>query len=230
MSAEEILRRGGSGLLKRHGSVMAALEHCFPEEEFYEPHCRPAVRKGYWDDPANRTEFFARLTKKFDIEAPQDWRKVSVKDVRDSGGGQLIARYASMHEALLDCVGESVEGGEGGWDASSCRKHVPRGFWQSEANVKAFMAKVERSYAIEKPEDWYRLSKAQLNALGGNTLFKHTPLIEVLRMTHPKVNWSEEECQKHTKRSTQWELHSQLSLLFTGALPRQGSALRSFAA
>lgn len=225
VSAEEIVQRGGSGLLKRHGSVITALRYCFPEEEFYEPECRPAVRKGYWDDADKRREFFARLSSTFGIETPQDWRRVSVKDVRDAGGGQLLARYPSMHEALLDCLEESTPGKAGAWDAVSCRKHVPRGFWQSEENVKAFMAKVERTYAIERPEDWYRLSKAQLYALGGSTLFKKTPLIDLLRKTYPTVNWSEEECQKHTKRSTQWELHAKLSLLFTGQLPRQGRAM-----
>lgn len=47
---------------------------------------------------------------------------------------------------------------------------VPAGFWKDKANQRAFFDSISKQLNITRWEDWYRIKKGDIEALGGGPL------------------------------------------------------------
>ena len=205
----DVERLGEAGLLKYYShSVFSALQDLYPEHEWVETECRPNVRNGYWEDVDNCRRFLDSVAQRFGVKERKDWQKVRNEDVVAMGGDRILRIHGnSLFNTLRAVYGES-HGQEGGvWDALDCRRVAPRGHWDSEDNIKAFIEAVRLEHGIVKKEDWYRLSTVQLrNSRGGRNLYKKVKLADALKIAYPTETWDEEELSKRTKRSAQRNL------------------------
>jgi hypothetical protein len=49
-----------------------------------------SVPVGHWKDEVNHRIFFEGLKERFNIKKPQDWGKVTIRQVQQVGGGGLL--------------------------------------------------------------------------------------------------------------------------------------------
>jgi hypothetical protein len=49
--------------------------------------------KGFWKDTENHRAFFDRLAKKFNIQQPDDWYRVTARMVAKEGGHFINSQY-----------------------------------------------------------------------------------------------------------------------------------------
>jgi hypothetical protein len=93
VSASEIKKRGGSGLLTHYGgSVSRALKAVYPEHQwqFWKFSTVPA---GEWDEISNQRLYMDWYAKEYGVKTPLDWFKVSASEVYRRQGRGLLAIY-----------------------------------------------------------------------------------------------------------------------------------------
>lgn len=233
---EIIACRGAQTLLKRYGfSVADALADIFPEEAAATEltaalEWRPRVRRSFWDSRANRRAFLDKVARTHSVVEPGDWRNVTTTAVMDMGGRGLLAKYGNLLQALLDTYedyqhlmgangsGAVLSATEGGLQAV-LRPRLQQGYWKNDENVASFMKEAGRALGISKKEDWYRVSADQLCRLGGAGMLRRIRLVAALRIAFPKETWSEQECSKSAKKTTQRTLYLGVRAVCTGEAP-----------
>eukprot|EP01124_Arcella_intermedia_P021961 TRINITY_DN3171_c0_g3_i1.p1 TRINITY_DN3171_c0_g3~~TRINITY_DN3171_c0_g3_i1.p1 ORF type:complete len:395 (-),score=68.74 TRINITY_DN3171_c0_g3_i1:225-1409(-) len=64
---------------------------------------------------------------------------------------------------------------------------APRGYWSNLREID-LLPRVLRSYAIQRKEDWYRLSVGQFSAIYGRVVRKRR-VLELFSVTYPEEEW-----------------------------------------
>jgi len=93
VSASEVKKRGGSGLLTHYGgSISKALKTVYPEYkwQFWKFSTVPV---GEWEELANQRAYFDWYAKEYGIQKPMDWFKVSAADLHKRQGRGLLTIY-----------------------------------------------------------------------------------------------------------------------------------------
>lgn len=60
--------------------------------------------KGHWESLENQREFFSEVATKFGIKNPEDWGKVTYKQIMKLGGSSLLNQYSSSLLTALKTV------------------------------------------------------------------------------------------------------------------------------
>ncbi len=69
-------------------------------------------------------------------------------------------------------------------------RHTPRRAWNKEENVRSFLETLSKDFEIEKPDNWYRISKRSIIAKrGGQLLSQHGGLLPLLAKYFPEHDW-----------------------------------------
>lgn len=178
VTSSVVVRAGGAGLLKRYGgSMVALLQDVYPEwssEQLAEKRKRP---QGYWKDAANRRRFMDRVKERLGVREAADWRRLSVETMRLLGGSSLLWHYNNSLTALLrDVYPEEV------LDERCTRKCVSRSYWDSEEKQMQFLEHVAGEFGIVREEDWRRVTRKALVAMGGaGLLSRHESVASALQ-------------------------------------------------
>ena len=205
---------GGSMLRKRYnGSIFAALQDLFPEMEISMRETRRKLSHRYWTSEENRRAFMDELARCHGVVSMEDWRDVSTSDVKAMGGGPLLTRFKSFFSLLQNTYPEGYGGQP--WELFSCRDRVPQGHWQSRNGIIDFVERASRELNLVSPEDWYRVSLAQLASVkGGPGLLRQMKLSDILTLARPREDWDEARLASSSKKSMQNSLFRQLSDIF----------------
>lgn len=110
--AEDLVEAGGSRLLARYGNSMwQLLKGEYPEwAGGVQPWtCRKHLPKGFWKNKENRAAFLREVMEAHGIEKPEDWSRVSVKDMRERGGSGLLSTYGSSISRLVNATFPTAE-------------------------------------------------------------------------------------------------------------------------
>lgn len=212
VTAATVREMGGGALLKRQGGLLAALRDAFPEEDFAAAECRASLPRDHWGERENRRAFMAALADTHGVERPEDWRRVTVHDVRAAGGAGLLRCYRSLHGLLQD-LGDGCEA----QSAAVTRAKLPRNYWSDATHVRAFLEEAAQAYDVRRDEDWYRVSNEQLRAVRGGGVLRRMRLIDALRIAYPEKEWDEESCANKTKKAAQREVLLALRRLLPSA-------------
>jgi hypothetical protein len=144
------------------------------------------VPRGYWDDILNQKKFLDMVAKEHSIHAPEDWYKLSSKDIEKLGGSTLMKRYNyNLHDALSAVYTQYQ------W-TSNKKATVPKGFWLDLQNQKNFFQKISKDLGIQTLDDWYKVSVSEVAALGGKSLLNthyEGSLIKALMTLYPDHQW-----------------------------------------
>ena len=98
LSRKEILDNGGGSLLSKF-SLYEIKCMAFPEGKFEKPvQYKPF---GYWEIQENRIQFFEMLKSKFDLNTPQDWRRLSKNQIISNGGAWLFKKKKYLEQSKL---------------------------------------------------------------------------------------------------------------------------------
>lgn len=213
VKAPDIDRLGGGGLLKKYNRSMLSLLQDVYSDELSADDCRPRRPPNYWAIPQRRQEFVFELARAHGVERMADWERVTASDIIDAGGAMLLKKMGSVINLLRDAYGRTFLDGKE-WVELECRPKMRHGFWNREENVITFIRLVEEACSVKQPADWYRVSIAQVRSMGGAGLLARMPLVEALRIAHPKQTWDTAAFSKGQKRAVQRHLLLTIESLF----------------
>jgi hypothetical protein len=117
---------------------------------------------------------------KLNIKSMEDWYKVPARKVQQNGGAGLLSHFndslrkGKRFEYLIDlCVALVSADPDYNWDMSKFRQQVaqnPNGYWTSLATQRQFFDQLALKLGIKKQEDWYKITREQVEANGGRGL------------------------------------------------------------
>ena len=122
---------------------------------------------GYWKDLQNIHQFLNELKQKYNINTPEDWNLLSVKQIKLHGGISLLDKYTMFDLKCIACP-------EGKLLFNKPKKYkssIPSTYWEDENNRNEFINQVKTTYNLKTPMDWKRISRHQIRLLGGYWLF-----------------------------------------------------------
>lgn len=176
---------GSSLLVLFRGSLFKLVRTCFPEHEWLEWRFR-RVSVGFWENLDNARRYLAWLGDKMGFEEPEDWYRLSSRELRRNHGATLLKRFNSFVQVIRACYPEH--------DWQEWRFHqTPQGFWEDQPNVRRYLEWLGRELGFEKQEDWYRLTIQKLNKHYGFSLGKkyRYSIPNLLRSAFPEIEWTD---------------------------------------
>jgi len=93
------------------------------------------------------------------------WYNISHEQIESNGGRAVLGHYGQSLYTLLKAVYREHDWLP--WKFSS----TPRGLWSDEEVLRRVVRYVEDSLKFKSKEDWHRISKDQLRALGVENFF-----------------------------------------------------------
>jgi hypothetical protein len=144
--------RGGSLLLKYENSLPNLLRsvysnHCWKENFF--------TLKGYWELWDHQKDFMDQLGKELGYLDMSDWYKITAIQIRERGGGTLLAKYANSPFKLVTSVYSNHR-------------------WKEDFNSQNlnFLNNLGRRLGFKTMNDWYRITKRDISYHGGSTFLR----------------------------------------------------------
>lgn len=99
----------------------------------------------------------------------------------------------------------------------------PRGYWGEKKNRREFLDALGGSLKIERPEDWARVRRREIEQAGGRGLLYHYRSVgEALKDIYPEYDWDGIRCRPKTE-AEYWTSDEQCRLFLDGVLARSGA-------
>lgn len=153
-----------------------------------------------------------RLAAKHGVQSPLDWGRVTWRQINQQPGCySFMASVSSWADALREHYAD--EDCNVNWEELVGRTTIPSSHWEAPENVRALLDAVGEKYHVVKPQDWYRISNADISSCGGAGLVRKMRLVDALRIAYPTLTWSESEASSSSKRSKQRHLYLRLAEL-----------------
>ena len=89
MTVKQIKSNGGSRLFHKY-SLFELKCFGFPEGKSYFTRSIQYKSSEYWENEQNREQFLENLKLKFNLKTPQDWKRISAKQIKLQGGNWLF--------------------------------------------------------------------------------------------------------------------------------------------
>lgn len=221
VTVADIVREGGSGLLRHHKGFFNALATVLADREeqwgrWCQRRARPLVHSDFWAEGERRRAFLDDLKERYGITGPEGWKQMTTERIRANGGRKLLGRYSGQGGQVLQLLRDTYP--EEDWSSALCRERAPLGYWKDQSNIRRVVKKAAGALNVEQPEDWYRISWQQfIAAMGGiTTLGRRLRFVELLQIAYPKEDWDEERLSgaKGGKRAGQSHLLNCVSGIF----------------
>jgi hypothetical protein len=164
----DLVQHRGGGLLELHnGSITGVFKAAFPNEVIrtwkYE-----RVALEYWNDyPTEQRAFFDYAQKKLGLQSLSGWYDVTRDRLAQVDRAFPLDRlYGGSLATALQAVYPSHS-----WQLWRFKK-VPRGFWDSQENQKAFFDALRVELGRPGIEDMYSISRQEIISFGGSFLLQ----------------------------------------------------------
>jgi len=181
---------GGAGLLYRYkDSVHAML--CDTLGELSPEVYRQRIPATHWGSDETVVAFLDNFSEERGISTASDWAAVTSNDIRLAGGYGILSKYGSLYNALNDVYKHRLGPEESSMLEPLLRPRVQSKFWHHEPNVISFVWHLEKALHIQQPEDWFRVSTAELFEQKAGGLIRAMPLVRALELAYPDVKWHE---------------------------------------
>lgn len=143
-------------------------------------------RDSRWRCSARCRALLEDIAAKNGIKEPRDWAKVSTAVIKGwKGGAGALQEHGSVLALLQFGYAEKKEE----FTAFSCRKRVPRGYWDILRNRKAFLESFAKEERLQCPGDWARVGVSAVMKRGGSGLLaKCGGLREALEEAFPDMD------------------------------------------
>lgn len=146
------LQGGGTLLHQYNSSTLNMLQTLFPEHRWlpWRFHYPP---RGYWEDLKNQRSAMDWLAAELNIQQMEDWYSVTIKQLCDSGGATMLKNFFDGSPArMIQTLYPEHE-----W--FPWKFHRTRKEWLANKQLLNMLA---RQLQIVKWEDWYDVTKQQL--------------------------------------------------------------------
>lgn len=191
LKTQQFVEHRGKGLLNKFKGSTASLLKFLKRSDSAEVASSSSSSgkpKNYWASMENQRAFMDELGKELGIQEGDRaaWYNVTWQQVMDRGGRGILQRYKGSLAALLQAVYTDYE-----WTPWNFTR-TPVATSSDPDVLQKAISSAETALNIEKREDWYRVSAAQLDALGISSIFKrHGGLVNVLKKVYPDQQWDE---------------------------------------
>jgi len=206
LKAQHFLDHHGGGLLNKYGGSPHRLLESLAwsrERSSLPLSANDTVitrkKRHHWTSIENQRQFMVELAAKIGFEAGdfERWYHVPKKTVVNQGGLGLLKIYNQSMSALLAAVFPEHE-----WLPWKFAQH-PKKAWEDETNMEKVIRFVGKELKIQEPEDWYRVSVAQLRELGVAAYFEqHGGVIEVVKKLLPDQELDEKFMESNIFKKT----------------------------
>ena len=163
ITKRDVLERGGLEILESYDSLGSALSTVYPEHTWHllKFGSNP-LPQGYWRDLSNQREFLQRIAPKIGVLQvcllfrrisilckvnikPEDWYRISRREISDYGGRHLWGYYKGPEDLLPAVFPEHP------WDTSRFRKpsRAARGHWNDLTRQRQLVDYVGRALGIK---------------------------------------------------------------------------------
>ena len=160
--------RGGSLLVMFYGdSPLAALQDYLPDYP-WQPWLFKRVPQHFWREIENRRAYLDWLGKHLGFKTLTDWYQIAKSDFQKHNGGGLLANYYQDSPYMAMCEYRP----DYRWKPWLFRS-VPQHFWQDARNRRTYMKWLAAELKFKKPDDWYRVTKADFQQHGGAGLLSN---------------------------------------------------------
>ena len=134
--------------------------------------------KGYWENGNNVREYLLNLKTKLNLKSADEltWEKIKLNN-----GSSLLYKY-SLED--LRCILDT------NYKKLSNKSLKPMGYWNNRENVLNFIDYLSIQLNLKTKEDWNKVTKKQIQNLGGRTLFSTFSLLDIKIMGCPDLNYS----------------------------------------
>jgi len=203
-SKKDFLSAGGKRVLDLHkGSHINALMAVYPAlpwdkrkfttlnepdtaEELLDPETKA---KGFWKDEKNLFNLAKLLEKRFNIVGAHNlhkWYDIAITNqVQQEGFKHVIQQYGGLVSFLKFVYPEHK------WQSWRFPA-VKAGYWKDMDNLTSFIKDMEQDLNIHKKEDWYLVTAAKVETMGGkHALTEHGGVVQILKKIYPEHAWQE---------------------------------------
>lgn len=120
-------------------------------------HTNLSCGKNFWKDSNNQRRFLIQFAKKFGIQQPDEWGRVSFVDIKNGGGATLLINHhqSNLQKALIENFPDIDWKRD--WFHRSKRVHT-NNYWSNPNNAKTFLSQLASKLGINQPQDWGRIS------------------------------------------------------------------------
>jgi hypothetical protein len=191
ISQKDFSSNKGHGFLTYcQDSPSAAIMEYFPDYDWKEWLFEMSPL-GFWDKPDNRYRYMRWLGNKLDFKKPEDWYRITQKDFKHNKGGGLLAccYRSSPSMAVMEYLPDYD------WKEWLFRS-TPKNFWNAPENHHRYMKWLEDKLEIEKPEDWYTVTKKDFDSNKGSGFlqlhYRSSPSVAIMAY-NPDYDWQPEK-------------------------------------
>jgi hypothetical protein len=166
ITAERIRKMGGKQLMDIHSNSIHKLlqSTCFEVE--WQPWRFVQTNFGRWGTMENQRKFLDWLGSKIGIQEPSQWYEVSGEEIIARGGIHLLNHYSKSPYKMLQAIYPEHE-----WQPWRFSR-IPNGFWNDPSNGKNFFDWLALQLNVKQWEDWYGVTKSDIEGNGGGTLLQ----------------------------------------------------------
>ena len=173
---KQIKTNGGSSLLNKFSIFEIKCMACPEGKSFYTNQPKPSK---YWENQENINKFLEEIKLKYNLQTPEDWNSITVKQIKSHGGAFLFNKYSMFELKCMACP-------DGKLIYNNPIQPKPSGYWEIQENILQFLGELKKKYNIQTPEDWNSISQKIIQSNGGSTLLTNYTMYELKCLACPE--------------------------------------------
>lgn len=140
--------------------------------------------RGTWQSVEARRQFVVSVGEKLGFRTPEDYYRMSGQNLVDAGGAALYSNYykSSLMNVLLETFPDFA------WQFWRLDR-TPKGFWNNDNNLRAYLDWLGERLNYKNLDDWYRVEYTDFKENFGGGLVSAYTVREILAKAYPDHEW-----------------------------------------
>ncbi len=154
------------------------------------------VPLNFWNNPNNRHRYMEWLGEQLGYKIPEDWYKITAKQVKTNKGRTFLRYYQDSHSAAVMEYFPDYDWKE--WLFFNAPLH----FWDKPENHHRYMDWLGEKLSYKEPEDWYGITHRDFIENKGSSFlrpYQGSPSAAVMAYI-PDYNWQPENFSYRAKK------------------------------
>jgi hypothetical protein len=155
----------GSGLLRKHGSILGILRQVYPDHEW--PEWLVGAPRGFWNSTENQKRFFDWTYTHLNFKSMDDWYTVTQTQLNELGGrtSGLLKHYDGSFKDALKALYPNHTWEDAAFDTPTKKA------WDELTTSVQLMDRLKAQFKIENLEEWYNIGTSDIKKAFGAEVF-----------------------------------------------------------
>eukprot|EP01118_Nematostelium_gracile_P017391 TRINITY_DN7413_c0_g1_i1.p1 TRINITY_DN7413_c0_g1~~TRINITY_DN7413_c0_g1_i1.p1 ORF type:complete len:254 (+),score=43.11 TRINITY_DN7413_c0_g1_i1:78-839(+) len=222
VSKDVIREKGGEEFLKHnHGKPIELLRRVYPTHRWYLFRFEENVPAGYWNDRENVIDFVECMGIHFGCKKMSDWYQLKTRDVIEFGGSRVLQKFNGIQN-LLQSVYPDHD-----WVDNLWRSGKQFGSLRLSSDRKEFVNHVTSELFLHSLDDWYRVSKKEMQEFTSVAQMNKYSLDFILTEVFPEHSWDVQKLKFKNNHSFVKSAQGRLYRIVRFLFPQSGDLLHS---